>query len=281
MAESWKLMSSSNGIIGRAGWWIEPAGADVLAWERQCSETLLADAFGFHALQLGLPALDALFGNRMPHRWLAVEDAPTPGDLRDGEVRGRLALSCDFDALPFPGQSLDLVVLAHALESARDPHLALREVERVLVPEGRVLIFGFNPLSLWRFRQPWLRVGPPGRSSNPQRPVTGQVIACRRLRDWLRLLGFEVEAARFGCFSPPLAQRRWLDRLKWMEAAGGRWWPVLGGVYALEAVKRVRGMRLVGLQRRQARYASAARPVVVASPTHRSPYRRSDPADPH
>ena len=51
--------------------------------------------------------------------------------------------------LPFDASSLDLVVLPHALELARDPHLALREVERVLVPEGRVVIVGFNPASLW------------------------------------------------------------------------------------------------------------------------------------
>ena len=30
---------------------------------------------------------------------------------------------------------------------------ALREVERVLVPEGRVVIFGLNPMSLWGLRQ--------------------------------------------------------------------------------------------------------------------------------
>jgi SAM-dependent methyltransferase len=63
------------------------------------------------------------------------------------------ALHCDFDALPFPNQSLDLVLLPHTLELARDPHDTLREVERVLVPEGRVVIVGFNPASLWGLRQ--------------------------------------------------------------------------------------------------------------------------------
>src|ERR1019366_694210 len=62
-------------------------------------------------------------------------------------------LNCHFEALPFDAASLDLVVLPHALELARDPHRTLREVERVLVPEGRVLIIGFNPASLWGTRQ--------------------------------------------------------------------------------------------------------------------------------
>jgi hypothetical protein len=92
----------------------------------------------------------------------------------------------------------------------------------------------------------------------------------RRLRDWLRLLSFEVEGARFGGFLPPLEQARWLDRFGWADRAVARWCPVVGGVYALLAVKRVRGMRLVGLARRQARYASASRAVAVHR-QHREP----------
>ena len=81
----------------------------------------------------------------MPHRWRAVDSlASSPTAV---------SLGCDFDALPFDSQSLDLVVLPHALELARDPHLTLREVERVLMPEGRVVIIGFNPASLWGMRQ--------------------------------------------------------------------------------------------------------------------------------
>lgn len=265
-------MANSGQIIGTDAWWSSPAGADVLAWERHCAQVLLDDAFGFHALQLGLPALDALHANRMPHRWLGVEGSGTlPLVAGTGLTRDdRIHLRCEFDALPFAGQSLDLVVLAHVLETARDPHLALREVERVLVPEGRVLIFGFNPVSLWRLRPTWRLAA--RRSLGGRAPSGGpftEAIAYRRLRDWLRLLGFEVEGARFGCFTPPLAQRLWLDRLRWMDAVGQRWWPVLGAVYALEAVKRVRGMRLVGLARRQARYAAASRPAVAVGKTHR------------
>ena len=230
----------------------------------------MVDAFGFHALQLGMPALDALRTNRISAQWLGVPTSePAPSNpvansaipaVRTERAAGRprSMLRCDFDALPFPGRSLDVVVLAHALEQARDPHLALAEVERVLVPEGRLLIFGLNPASLW--------------SLHPHaRPDSGQPIAYRRLRDWLRLLSFEVEAARFGCFRPPLARSDWLDRLRWMDRVGARWWPMFGAVYAISAVKRVRGMRLVGLARRQARYASAPRSAVAARHSRQGP----------
>ena len=82
-----------------------------------------------------------------------------------------MALYCDFDALPFPQHSVDLVVLPHSLELARDPHQTLREVERVLVPEGRVVIAGFNPASLWGMRQRAGRIKRGMGIGAPQGPV--------------------------------------------------------------------------------------------------------------
>jgi hypothetical protein len=83
------------------------------------------------------------------------------------------------------------------------------------------------------------------------------------LRDWLRLLGFEVEAGRFGCWRPPCETERWLQRYAWMDPIGDRWWPVLGAVYYLHAVKRVRGMRLVGLAKRDLRTSRKAQAAVA------------------
>jgi hypothetical protein len=94
-------------------------------------------------------------------------------------------------------------------------------------------------------------------------PSAGDFMRFRRLRDWLRLLSFEVESGRFGCYRPPLAAQKWLTRFEWMERAGERWWPVFGAVYFVVAVKRVRGMRLVGLVRDQRQIAHAPAPVVA------------------
>jgi SAM-dependent methyltransferase len=258
---------AERAIIGLTDWLKTPAGRYVLQWEQSHLDSAVVDLFGFHALQLGLPELDALHANRMPHRWVATDTAvaPTSGGV-DEPPRTAVALHCDFDALPFDSNSLDLVVLPHALEFARDPHLALREVERVLVPEGRVVIVGFNPSSLWGLRQ-WLGRGRQLLASRARRPLflpsAGEFMRYRRLRDWLRLLSFEVEAGRFGCYRPPVAAEKWLTRFEWMERAGERWWPVFGAVYFVVAVKRVRGMRLVGLVRDQQRQPAHA-PVVAA-----------------
>ncbi len=262
-----------------APWLKTPPGRYLLAWEQAQLDRCVVDVFGFHALQLGLPELDALRANRMPHRWLAV-DHPPVSQVESGtaaEVPGvasqvsqeaprAIVLQCDFDALPFDSNSLDLVVLPHSLELARDPHQALREVERVLMPEGRVVIIGFNPGSLWALRQRLGRMvrGLGLRSGQPLfMPSEGEFLGYWRLRDWLRLLSFEIEEGRFGCYRPPLSSQPWLERFGWMERTGDRWWPVLGAVYMLVAVKRLRGMRLVGLVRRQ-RLAAKAAPAVAS-----------------
>ena len=268
-------MTETATSISLATWLATPPGVYLLEWEQRHLDEAVADVFGFHALQLGLPQLDALRGNRMPHRWLAVD---TP-HRSDGQIPPKppaeraVALNCDFDALPFDSQSLDLVVLPHALELARDPHLTLREVERVLMPEGRVVIIGFNPNSLWAMRQQTgyaRRHLGLGLGKSMFLPREGEVLSYRRLRDWLRLLSFEVETGRFGCYRPPMRSDKWLSRFEWMESAGGRWWPVFGAVYALTAVKRVRGMRLVGLVRDQRPKVNAAPAVVTQQQPHRS-----------
>lgn len=269
-------MADEHQIIETGSWLQTEAGRQVMAWEQDRIDHAVTDAFGYHALQLGLPAVHTLRANRMPHRWvasesLAVGDALTLPPPQDASIRAQsidqpVALFCAFDSLPFPDHSIDLVVLPHCLEVTRDPHRALSEVERVLVPEGRVVVVGFNPVSLWGLRH---RVGRAGRGPGPgaaggrAAPRVGGFIGYWRLRDWLRLLGFEVEAGRFGCYRPPVASARWLERWAWVEGVGERWWPVLGGVYFLSAVKRVRGMRLVGMARADRRNATAA-PAVVA-----------------
>jgi SAM-dependent methyltransferase len=270
-------MTREESIIELGAWLRTAPGGYLLAWEQDRLDHAVADAFGFHALQLGLPELDGLRANRMRHRWVASDSLivpealalPPPTDelLTTQPAHEMIALHCEFDALPFPDSSIDLVVLPHALELARDPHHTLREVERVLVPEGRVVIAGFNPASLWGLRQRAGRMRRGmgfGRSQSLYLPSAGDFIGYWRLRDWLRLLGFEVEGGRFGCWRPPLQTPQWLDRFAWMDRVGDRWWPVLGAVYFVVAVKRVRGMRLIGLVKQDKRKVQAA-PAVVAN----------------
>jgi SAM-dependent methyltransferase len=216
-------------------WLQTPPGQYLLDWEQSQLDRVVADLFGFHALQLGMPWLDGLRANRMPHRWTGTDEV----------MPGRTHLLLDPSALPFADNSLDLVLLPHTLELSQDPHATLREVHRVLVPEGRVVVCGFNPASLWGLRQRrahWAqRLG----LDDGFLPQAGEFIGYWRLRDWLRLLGMDIQGGRFGCYRPAVESHRWLERFAWMDAAGDRWWPIFGSVYLLVATKRVHGMRLI------------------------------------
>jgi SAM-dependent methyltransferase len=238
-----------------------PPGRYALAWEQQHLNACVADVFGYHALQLGLPEIDALRENRMPLRFCASDRLLDAGPYNGGGEHTKVAVINRYEELPFASASIDLVVMPHILEFAHEPHQVLREVDRVLVPEGHVVITGFNPGSLWGLRQLMARVG-----VSPYLPRPGQFIALSRLKDWLKLLSFEVNRGRFGCYSPWARSDRWLARWRFMEKAGDRWWPVLGSIYLLTAVKRVRGMRLIGpAWKRKEERAPSLLPVVNRS----------------
>src|SRR5689334_15486552 len=230
----------SDAIIGMQQWFETPPGRYLLAWERAEFDRAVADIFGYHALQMGLPELDALQTNRMPHKWLALTGADALAAERKPDI------VTDFSALPFEENSLDLVVLPHSLELNIDPHATLREVERVLVPEGKVVICCLNPASLWGLRQRRAHVYRRLGFGELFLPDAGDFIGYWRLRDWLRLLSFEVESGNFGCYRPAMKSEQWLDRYAWMDWVGERWWPIFGAVYFLVAVKRVRGIKLIG-----------------------------------
>ncbi|GMV58719.1 MAG: hypothetical protein AMXMBFR72_18230 [Betaproteobacteria bacterium] len=238
-----------------------PPGRYVLDWEQQQLDAAVADIFGYHALQLGLPEIDALRENRMPLRFCA-SDRLLAAAARSGG--GRVAVINRYEELPFATNSIDLVVMPHILEFAEEPHQVLREVDRVLVPEGQIVLTGFNPVSLWGLRQLMARLG-----MAPFLPREGQFIALPRIKDWMKLLSFEVSRGRYGCYSPWARSEKWLARWRFMEKAGDRWWPVLGSVYLVSAIKRVRGMRLVGpAWKRQNALRPAlapARPIVTAT----------------
>ncbi len=246
-------------IIDLQEWFETPPGQYLLAWEKEQLDRSVADIFGYHALQLGLPEIDALATNRMPHRWLAVSGE----EAASGRRPPRAAFITDFSALPFQENSLDLVVLAHSLELSGDPHATLREVERVLVPEGRVVICGINPASLWGLRQRRAKLYTRLGFGRLFLPASGEFINYWRLRDWLRLLSFEVESGRFGCYRPSFTSQSWMNKFQWMDKAGDRWWPIFGAAYFLVAVKRVRGMTLLPSWKTSP--AVAAAPVSIAN----------------
>ena len=205
-------------------WFATPQGAYVLEWELARIDQVVADIFGYYAVQIGLPGIDFLRANRMSSRLTASLGAGAQ-------------VVADAHELPFQSESLDLVVLPHLLEFSDEPHQILREVERVLRPEGQVIVLCFNPVSLWGVKKLFSR--------NRAMPWSGEFVSVLRMKDWLKLLNFEMRGGRFGRYRPPFESEKWLGRLGFLEKAGDRWWPVAGAVYLMQAKKRVAGMRII------------------------------------
>lgn len=200
-----------------ASWWLSPEGRTLWQREAQGIEDWLSRCFGYHALLLGLQPelLEQLQGLRIPHHFTL---GPRAGTVR-----------ASFDALPLAAESVDLAVLHHVLEYALDPHQVLREVDRVLLPEGHMLLISFNPVGLWGWRA-LLRLG-------CKVPWCGQPLGGKRLNDWLGLLGYDVQAeawAGYGC----LAKGR-VEHEAWFERWSARFMPRLGITHLMLARKRV------------------------------------------
>ena len=229
-------------------WLQTPLGEYLLAWELARLDVMLADIFGYNALQVGLGQADLLRASRMPLHVCAARGAESSAGLSS-----RLTVACSEAALPFAGASLDLVVLAHELEFSATPHQLLREAARVLVAEGSVVICGFNPYSLWSFH----------RYTRNRWPWRGRYLSAAKVRDWLTVLGFEVQSSQYGCYVPAVETPEWLGRWKWLDPIGRRCWPVCGAVWILHGIKRVHGARLIQPNWRERRAPAKSLPAVA------------------
>jgi SAM-dependent methyltransferase len=204
-------------------WWESPLGRAVLAAESELLSEALEDVFGWELLQVGAwgNARDLLAGSRTRRKSLIAAAAFAGG----ADIIARPSL------LPVTSDCVDAVLLPHTLEFTPDPYAVLREVDRVLVGEGQLLVLGFRPWSLWGMRARWSRSGFP--------PGMRRVLSERLLREWLVLLGFEVVATRrylyLGPWGGGLATREGTARM----LRPGLTYPLPAGAFLLKARKRV------------------------------------------
>lgn len=216
----------------RAGlhdWLNQPPGKYLAEIERARMDEILPDLFGYHLLQVGhLAQVDLLGQSRILHRSIIDIDAsrlssPYP------QFRGTAS------ALPVESDCVDVVVVPHVLEFDPQRHEALRESFRVLVPEGHLLVSGFNPRSILGLsRIARRRCGPA--------PWCGHFLGVSRLKDWLALLGFDVMQVTPCFINSSTRNQRWLERLDAFWRFGNRTAAVFSGAYIMVARKRVTTM---------------------------------------
>jgi SAM-dependent methyltransferase len=208
-------------------WYARESGQYLLAATRRTVQDLLDTSFGYHIMQLGVSGVRPLCqGSPINHRVYCAHRAG-PG----------VGLVAEPDELPLESDSVDAIIAHHCLEFASNPHQVLREIQRVLTPQGQLLVVGFNPFSLLGCKT-HLR----GVARDPlwsrHRPVSE-----RRLTDWLHLLGCEV-LDTFRLYGlPPVGSGRVRQVITRGDAWTARHNLPIGGLYVLHATKHVAGLR--------------------------------------
>lgn len=218
-------------------WYTTAHGRAVMHEEVALIQQQLVNCFGYHLLLIEGGAHAVRLGESpIRHRIIT-----SSGNSID---RG---LVCQMEALPIASESIDLVVLPHSLEWCQEPHQLLREVDRVLIHDGKVLILGFNPWSPWGWRAGIERLLQRGGSPAPW----GQrQLSAHRVCDWLALLGLDTMAQVSYLYHPPLS---WFDGVKWaaMQSWCAYHCPRVGGGYLILAQKRLSTLTPIRLKWRR------------------------------
>jgi len=204
-------------------WWESALGRALLAAEAELLSAALEDVFGWELLQIGA------WGNA--RELIAASRTRRQSVIAAAAFAGGADILARPSSLPVIGDSVDAVLLPHTLEFAPDPYAVLREVDRVLVGEGQLLVLGFRPWSLWGMRARWSRSGFP--------PGMRRVLSARLLREWLVLLGFEVVAAQRYLYSSPWSRGLYRGEGTGRMLRPGLTYPLPAGAFLLKARKRV------------------------------------------
>ena len=206
-------------------WQSLPNGELVLSEINQQLEPWWPKFFGYHLLKIG-----ALSG------YLNTADSPIKHQITISHSTNDQGTSeqviADVDDLPLLESSVDVCLLSHVLEFSLDPHHVVREANRVLIPNGYLILTGFNPFSLAGLNKLL-----PFRSK--QSPWNERFFSPMRVKDWLHLMGFEILADQ-RCLPSTLAGKvsNSLMANHWRNFANN-YFPSFGSVYVIVAKKRV------------------------------------------
>jgi len=248
-------------------WFDTPLGRALLEQEQRQCRALVPSGYYPSSLQVGRAAVDFLAGIESARRFVVVDQVPVRAGGGAGDATAATAddagppvhhIVAKGSALPFADKTHNLIVLPHTLDFCEDAHAVLREVNQILVPQGCLVITGFNRVSLWGALRPVMR--PLHRP-----PWTGRFRRVGRVQDWLSLLGFDLAGAAMLAYQPPLQSRKWRRKLNFIDAAGARWWPGLGAVYVIVGRKQETALTGRGAARRWRLLPGMAQPAAHRS----------------
>jgi SAM-dependent methyltransferase len=216
---------------------VNRAAAALLQRERDVVGQLLARMAAPHVLQVGHWGSGPPVIERAKAACLVLATPWWPRGL-SGMMP---VVVCEPEELAVASESMDVVLLLHALDRSAQPHAVLREADRVLAPQGRLLITTRNPTSLWGLAH--------ALGKRSRRGVPGQ----RRLLDWLALLGYEIETVRGVWFGPPTHLGADSAVARWVETHAAHALAPFGAVSVVVARKRIMRPMVIPLRPRRQR----------------------------
>ncbi len=203
-------------------WFQTTQGEAVLRAEMEAIQPILEKLFGYHILQLGFSDEHSLIDDSPVGHKIVFASSYRAGSSKPVAVN---------EELPLANESIDVVVIHHALDFTADSHRLLREATRVLRPGGHMLIIGFNPYSVWGF---WKLF-----KSKKIVPWSGRFIAKGRVTDWLKLLNLHIDTVSYGLHFMPLKFSKLVKHAPGLEKFGNSIRSPLGGVYYIHCSKQV------------------------------------------
>ena len=218
----WRQATEKKGFASIDDWYLGESGQLLFNELEECISPILSTTFGYYSLQIGCPQLAGRLQQscRVKHQFTL------------DEIESEAKVHANPSMLPIASDSVDLVILMHHLSNTAEPHAVLREAFRILIPEGKLIIIDFNPVSLWglrRFLQAWLE----------QAPFKGHFYTARRIDDWMRLLGFDQDHFFRAGYLPPIQKPSFVQHMGWLEKGTRNWLPVLGAVNLLVYSKNI------------------------------------------
>ncbi len=170
-------------------WYLGRSGSSLRQLETEFLKEVLPGLFGYYLLQIG-GAINVEYILRSPastNIYLDEDEDFLSQLKRAKNTPKELNFVCgSYEAIPFLYNVIDIVLLSHVLEYVNNPRLVLEEIFNVLVPEGKLIIFGFNPASYLGLRKLI------GCNVNGDFLKRGRFISVWRMRSWLNEVGFAI-----------------------------------------------------------------------------------------
>ncbi|MFT5739232.1 MAG: SAM-dependent methyltransferase [Gammaproteobacteria bacterium] len=221
----WQRNNEDKNIASIDDWYQNAAGQYLLAEIKDKLAPVLATCFGYYSVQIGCSSLVRDIS----------EHCRVKRCMGLGDPRSNADIKAHPELMPIASDSVDLVILMHCLSLSAEPHAVLREVQRVLIPEGRLIIIDFNPWSIWggiHLLKSWLE----------KVPWNGHYYTAGRLNDWMQLLGFDLSRSYKAGYLPPIPNTSMTKYLGWLEKGMRNWLPFSGTLNILVYSKNISPM---------------------------------------